>query len=41
MDEFQFNDTCVVCESEFSITVYVEDEMPIFCPMCGSDLTKD
>jgi len=37
MDEYQYDITCILCNTE--ATVFLEDveETPAFCPMCGSE----
>lgn len=38
MDEYSWIISCNICETETDITVYDQDEKPVFCPMCGDDV---
>lgn len=37
MGDFCYTTECSMCESSVTVFVADEDELPIFCPMCGSE----
>jgi endogenous inhibitor of DNA gyrase (YacG/DUF329 family) len=41
MEEFDFSLNCPSCDSEVTIKVSQEDELPVFCPMCGEDVNEN
>lgn len=40
MEDFDFSLNCPSCDSKINIRVSQEDELPIFCPMCGEDVNE-
>jgi len=32
---------CYSCDAEFIIDALTDEELPTFCPFCGSELTED
>jgi transcription elongation factor Elf1 len=34
-EDFEYEVSCPICDTETDVTVYNVDEKPIFCPMCG------
>jgi len=37
MDEYKYTLECGSCEAKMELVVYHEDELPVYCPMCGDD----
>lgn len=36
MEEEQYITVCDICDTESNLVVTDTDELPIYCPMCGS-----
>jgi|OM-RGC.v1.037826832 Zn finger protein HypA/HybF involved in hydrogenase expression len=34
--EYKYTGECLICNIQSAITVYEEEEVPVFCPLCGS-----
>jgi Zn ribbon nucleic-acid-binding protein len=41
MDEFNYTLVCPSCEVSVELKVYVEDELPVYCSMCGEDVNEE
>ena len=39
--EQQYSGQCANCEVETYVTVVDEDELPLYCPMCGCQMDFD
>jgi endogenous inhibitor of DNA gyrase (YacG/DUF329 family) len=40
MEEFDYSLNCPSCDAAVDIRVRHEDELPVFCPMCGEDVNE-
>ena len=36
--EEEYSGTCINCDTETQVLVIDEEEVPLYCPMCGSDM---
>lgn len=41
MDEYLYESSCYMCDTEFSVRVKEVDEFPSFCPMCGAEIEME
>ncbi len=41
MDEYNYTLDCPACEVHVEAKVFEEDELPVFCPMCGEDVNEE
>jgi len=41
MEEYTYTLECSSCDVHTRLTVFVEDELPAFCPMCGHDVNEE
>jgi len=41
MDEYNYTLECPACEVSMEVKVFEEDELPVFCPMCGEDVNEE
>jgi len=41
MDEYKYTLECGSCEARMELVVYDEDELPIYCPLCGEDVNEE
>lgn len=39
-DTYTYDLECELCEVETEVVVKGEDEKPLFCPMCGNQLSE-
>lgn len=37
MEEFQYEVKCILCNTDTTIYLEDEDEVPAYCPMCGNE----
>jgi len=37
LDEREYQIICHVCESDTHVIVDIDDQEPLYCPMCGSE----
>lgn len=40
MEEYEYSLECTFCETHIHMIVQDVDEKPIYCPMCGDDLSS-
>jgi len=41
MDEYEYKLECPACEIHMNLVVVDEDELPVYCPMCGEDVNEE
>ena len=37
MEEYQYEVKCILCNTDTTIYLEDEDEVPAYCPMCGNE----
>lgn len=38
IEEYNYSAECSVCETETDVSVLNNEEKPLFCPMCGTEV---
>ena len=41
MEEYNYTLECESCDAKMELKVFIEDELPCFCPMCGHDMNEE
>jgi len=41
MEIYKYMLECSACETEMELTVFEQDELPCYCPMCGDSVDEE